>query len=138
MVVRQVDEAIRDAEQLIARGAGYDEVMAALDACASLPGAEEFMQGIRGTRLTAMLFYRRDDEELRQGLREYLELDVPLYDRAWKVISTCSESSKLAQSYLPPLIAELETALSAAHDEPLVKTLESARKVCARLGVDVG
>ena len=134
MVVRRIEEAINRAEKLMAEEGSYEEVLAALDACAQQPGAEDLMASIHGVRLTAMAFYRRSDDELEQELERYLALSVPLVDRAWQVISACAESSRLATLYLPPLIAELEAAEADSCDELISNAANCARQVCARLG----
>lgn len=135
MVARTIVEGIHHAEQLLAHGAAYEEVMAVLDECMNLPGAEAGMADIRATRLTTMEFYGRSDDDMAPELAAFVKLDIPLYDRAWHVIAACARSARLAAMYLPPLIDELEAALPTAHDRLFANALAAARNTCKRLGV---
>lgn len=141
MVALPIDEALRQVERMIPK-APYEDVMAAVDACDRLPDAEQNQLGIRGMRLFASHVYERDDEEIERWLVPYMDIagSVPLIHRASSIYAACASSARLAATYLPPLIAELCTAIDMATGQErdgLTHELSITRGVCARLGVDV-
>ena len=107
--------------------------MAALDACASLPGAQAVLPGIGQRRVGVTFLYERSDEERERELIAFLAIDQPMEYRASTLIAACADRPRLAERYLIPLIIELEATW---RDEVLESTLRSAHDVITRLGLN--
>jgi hypothetical protein len=105
--------------------APYEEVIAALNECAGLLGAEPFMPAIWHWRIDALHTYDRPDEERIKVMEEYLSLGYPLRTRVGPVVLACADRPVLARRYLLPIIAELEAA--SGTDPVLTRMLTSLR-----------
>lgn len=107
--------------------APYDEIVAALDACERLPGAEQFLPGIWQRRVGALSTFDRPDEERARVLDEYLARDEPLQWRAGRVVGCCADRPELARRYLLPIIAELEAA---SGTDPVLDRILVTLRIC--------
>lgn len=115
--------ALEAIEQAVASRAPYEQIVAALDACAAGPDAESVSQAIAEWRVTAALHYERSVSECEEALLQFLKLDLSLVDSASKRLAVCATHLELADRYLPPLIAELEAA---PHDQAVNQMLATA------------
>lgn len=129
-----VREALRAIDQLMSQAAPYEEVRAALDACAALPGAESILPGLAQRRLATTTLYQRSDEECEQELRLLLNVERELMRRTMAVLSACKDRPRLLAKYMPELIDELDQA--AVTDSALSGPLEFARKALERIQRD--
>jgi hypothetical protein len=124
-------EALRSIDLLLSQTAPYEQVRAALDACAALPGAESIMPGIAQRRLATTTLYQRSDEECEQELRLLLNVERELMRRTMAVLSACKDRPRLLAKYMPELIDELDQA--AVTDSALSGPLEFARQALERI-----
>lgn len=127
-MVECLREALERVDRLLTQDS-YDDVIAALDECTSLPDAATVLPGIWQRRLCAMRVYGRPDDEIDRALNEHQHVGQPLLGRAADVIGTCADRPDLARRYLLPLIDELEAA---AADPALARALAAARIVRGR------
>lgn len=111
-----VEMELRRIDQRTAARAPYDELVAALDACESLPGADAAMPRIVSLRLTLLSLYARSDEECARVLDSGMATleRVPLWRRVYAIAAVCVHRLALAEQYLPPLLAALEEEQRAA------------------------
>lgn len=114
-----VERALRRIDQRTAARAPYDELVAALDACESLPGADAAMPRIVSLRLTLLSLYARSDEECARVLDSGMATlaCVPLWRRVYAIAAVCVHRLALAERYLPPLLAALADEQRAAPDD---------------------
>ena len=117
-------------EQMLARRASYDEVIAALDALT--PGDDpEALASIAHTRLTAASMYQRSESEIARAIEDYLAAEPLMWRRFSAVLAACVDSRDLFCRYVEPLISQAEAVETA--DAPLRQVLETARKARLRL-----
>lgn len=126
-----VREALRSIDLLMSQSAPYEQVRAALDACAALPGAESIMPGLAQRRLATTTLYLRSDEECEQELLLLLNVEREVMRRAMAVLSACKDRPRLLARYMPELIDELDQA--AVTDSAMSGPLEFARQALERV-----
>jgi hypothetical protein len=117
-------------EQMLARRADYDQVMAALDDL--IPGDDQqALASIAHTRLTAASMYHRDESEIARAIEAYMALEPVMWRRLSAVLAACVDSPDLFGQYVEPLITEAE--IVEIPDDPLRQVLETAKRVRQRL-----
>lgn len=109
-------EALRAADELLARHAPYEEVLAALERCEGLPGGESLLAGTAQRRLALTSIYARDLDEVEPALRLLLEVTPDAIARASSALGPCRGFPALAQRYLGTVLADLERDASAPRE----------------------
>jgi hypothetical protein len=131
VAVLRPEDCLREVEHLFAYQAPFDEVIAKLDECSTLPGGEALRPSIEHMRVSIHCAYRRPLDECVRVLERYLAIQPALPPRAIAVTVACSAWPELVSRYLDPIIAELEAPASA---DPVVEnTLQHAYRVRRRL-----
>lgn len=126
--------AMREVEHLFARRAPFEQVIAKIDECSSLPGADRLRPSIEHYRVTAYSSYGRPVDECIQVLDAYVALQPSLPARAVAVLAVCGERPELAPRYLDATVAEVEAAVSGAPaDAELASLLRHAYRVRQRV-----
>lgn len=125
MDASDLEGTLDSVDKLLIVHAPYHEIVAALDECARLPGADTVGPGIWQRRLNALHLYNRPDEERARVIDEYLTREEPLAWRASSVGAVCADRPELARRYLLPIIDELEAV--SGTDRVLDRILTSLR-----------
>ena len=119
-------------EQMLARRAPYEQVIAALDALAPPADDRDALASIAHTRLTAAPMYRRDDRDISRAIDDYVAVEALLWRRLSAVLAACMDSPALFRSHAEPLIAEAE-ARTNTEGTPLGQVLIAARNARKRV-----
>jgi hypothetical protein len=126
-----IKTALRGVHRLWVAGRPYDEVVAALDAVASMPEASdpEAATMLAWERLDFAARYDPDDEERERVILQAAPAlaAVSTRERAWRIRAVCSNRLTLVERHIPPLIAELEDELRQRPDDVGDKTLEALK-----------
>jgi hypothetical protein len=126
--------SMREVEHLLARRAPFEEVIAKIDECLSLPGGDELRPSIEHYRVTAYSSYGRPVDECIQVIEAYRAIQPSLPARAVAILAVCGERPELAPRYLDATVAEVEAAASAAPaDVELANLLQHAYLVRQRV-----
>lgn len=124
-----IKTALRGVHRLWVDGRPYEDVVAALDAVASMPEASdpEAATMIARERLDFAARYDRDDEERERVIRQTAPALAALStrERAWRIRAVCASRPALVERHVPPLIAALEDELRQRPDDAGDKTLEA-------------
>ena len=122
-----LEQALERVDDQQAVFAPYEEIIAALDACERLPGAEKFLPGIWQRRVGVLSRYDRPDDERARVLDDYLALGEPLQWRAGRIVGCCADRPELARRYLLPVIAELEAVRGT---DPVLDAMLHDLRIC--------
>ena len=132
-MVVALDEALARADDLLAHGAPFEDILAALDACLELPGSDDARPGIEHRRLAAYRIYGRSEMEVEQALLAFHSVEPEPVRLASATLATCARYPGIAARHLGPLLAELEAAVGT--NAALANVLQSAYEVRQRLGL---
>lgn len=124
-----IDAALRAIDRMIVERRPYDEIMAALDACAAMPEGHQVESLIAGQRLILVRLYGKDDAECERVLVAALPAltRMPLRDRALAIGAACMHRPALAERFVAPLLDELTAELRKTPDEVGQRILEAVR-----------
>lgn len=89
-MVAALDEALARADDLLARGAVFEDILAALDACLGLPGSDDARPGIEHRRLAACRTYGRSEAEVEQALLAFRRVEPDPVRIASATLATCA------------------------------------------------
>jgi hypothetical protein len=143
--VEAIQEAMSRIERMLGAAESFDDTVAAIDACAAMPGAAPtYLPSLYRYRLMAMDIHGRSDAEVCAAIDALMASETPLLYRALSVSAACANRASVAARYLPSLTRELHAAMgeapgaatTAVTDEALAQTLRDVQAVCERLGVD--
>ncbi len=125
---------MREVEHLLARRAPFDDVIAKVDECLSLPGSDAYRPSIEHYRVTSYSSYGRPVDECIQVIDAYVAIQPYLPARAVAVLAACGERPELAARYLDSIVAEVEGAsVAAPDDDELASLLQHAYRVRQRI-----
>lgn len=126
-----IKTALRGVHRLWVSGRPYEEVVAALDAVASMPEASdpESATMIALERLDFAARYDPDDDERERVIQQTAPALAGLStrERAWRIRAVCSNRPILVERHIPPLIAEVEDDLRQRPGDVGDKTLEALK-----------
>ena len=125
---------MREIEHLIAFQEPFEEVMAKIDECRAMAGADADRASLEHFRVRACTMYQRPVDECTAAIEAFLALRPELAHRAQVVLAACGLRPELAPRYLDAVVAEVEEAAAAASDsQSLAGLLEHAHRVRDRI-----